>query len=73
MEIQNAVATKQKAHSDLCNRQEQLQQQKGQTEQELERKEKKQKESEEKLMLFQKKLTVVESVLLSGNVINRTI
>lgn len=62
-EIQQTLTAKQRSYSELCGRFERFQKQRDQRDKESERKEKMQKESEEELMLLQKKLTIVESVL----------
>lgn len=63
-ETQQTLTVKQKSYTELWNRYERFQKQKDQRDLESKQKEKMQKESEEELMFLQKKVTIVESVLL---------
>lgn len=72
-EIQKATNTKQELYTDSCDRYELLQKQKDTTDKEIERNEMIEKQSEEELMLFQKKLSTIDSVMLFILINNRII
>lgn len=63
-EIQKATNTKQELFTDSCDRYELLQKQKDTTDKEIERNKMIETQSEEELMLFQKKLSTIDSVML---------